>query len=187
MTRVVLVVPDAGPLISLGKADALSHLLSLELPIYVVDQVLFEVTRDERHDDARRIADFVAGHQSTIHVFETEVGKDAASRRVAGETARQKGRGEAAIAEFLARLDEVAQPDDAVLLVYEDSDVRKSRFVLPDNVHVVSTKALLVGMERRGLIPSVDAIWKAITDNGRRPSEDSVDVPASTPRGPSSC
>lgn len=185
MSRVVLVVPDAGPLISLGRADALSILLRLGLPIYVVDQVLFEVTRDERHEDARRIAAFVQEHPQTVHVFSTVVGGEAARRRHAGEAGRQKGQGEAAIAEFLARLDEVAGPDAPVLLVYEDSDVRKSRFVLPDTVHVVSTKALLVGMERRGLIASADAVWRAIMDAGRRPLDSDVDQPGMTPSGSS--
>jgi len=185
MTRVVLVVPDAGPLISLGKADALAILLRLQLPIYVVDQVLFEATRDERFDDARRIGDFVSGHPEMVHVFETEVGKDAARRRAEGEAGRQKGRGEAAIAEFLARVDEVAEADAPILLLYEDSDVRKSRFVLPDNIHVISTRALLVGMERRGLIHSADAVWRAIIDSGRQAMNGETDHPATTPRGPS--
>jgi hypothetical protein len=43
--RVALLVPDAGPLISLGRIDRLSLLLLLKLPIYLVDQVVYEVAR----------------------------------------------------------------------------------------------------------------------------------------------
>jgi hypothetical protein len=57
--RVVLVVPDAGPLISLGKADKLDILLRLRLPIYIVDQVYHEATHEHRFADARRIERFV--------------------------------------------------------------------------------------------------------------------------------
>ncbi len=38
MKRVVIVIPDAGPLISLGKAKNLEILLKLELPIYSVSR-----------------------------------------------------------------------------------------------------------------------------------------------------
>lgn len=95
--RVVLVVPDAGPLISLGKADKLDILLKLELPIYIVDQVHYEATRESKFPDARRIERFVRANAGMVHIFETEVGKAAARRRAAGETARQRGQGEAAL------------------------------------------------------------------------------------------
>lgn len=41
--RVVLLVPDAGPLISLATIDRLELLLEINLPIYLVDQVAHEV------------------------------------------------------------------------------------------------------------------------------------------------
>jgi hypothetical protein len=140
--------------------------------------VLYETKGEKRFDDASRIEAFVKDNADLVHVFETEVGKAAAQRRAEGERGRQRGQGEAAIAEFLARLDEIAgDPDAPVMLLYEDSDVRKSRFVLPENVHVVSTKGLLVGMERRGLIRSADAVWLAINTAGRSPSNAAVDEP----------
>ena len=170
MTGAVVVVPDAGPLISLGKASHLEVLLKLELPIYVVDQVVHEVTHDHRFGDSRRIDAFIKNRPERIGVFETAVGRAAADRRAAGET-RQPGQGEAAIAEFLQRLEEVTpDPDATALLIYEDSDIRKSRFILPDTVHVISTWGLLLGLERSGLIASADAIWADIEAAGRRPS-----------------
>ncbi len=186
--RVVLVIPDAGPLISLGRADALDLLLRLDLPIYIVDQVRHEATRDSlRFPDANRINDFIRDNQSVVHEFATEVGRMAAAARESGERARQRGLGEAAIAEFLARLDEVvAAPDDPVMLLFEDSDLRRSRFVLPQNVHVVSTMALLLGMQERGLIQSAAEVWQKIAATGRHPFEQQAEVPAVTSAGRSS-
>jgi hypothetical protein len=70
VTRVVLVVPDAGPLISLAKIDGLQILLRLQLPIYLVDQVRFEVTREKsRLVDARRIDEWIAAHPQTVRVL----------------------------------------------------------------------------------------------------------------------
>lgn len=183
--RVVLVVPDVGPLISLGHADRLDLLLLLGLPIWIVDQVLHEATSNPRFGDARRIAAFVQDHPAAVRVFATAVGEAATARRAAGHAGRQRGQGEAAIAEFLVRLDEVARPDDPVLLLYEDSDIRQSRFVLPANVHLVSTLALLQGMERRGLIPSAGEVWQAILASGRQPSATSIDRPGQVPEGSS--
>lgn len=184
--RVVLLVPDAGPLISLGRIDRLSLLLLLKLPIYLVDQVVYEVTRDPRFSDAQRIQAFIDQNASTVRVFRTVVGEAAAQRRAGGETRRQKGQGEAAIAEFLARLDEVlSSPDDPVLLLYEDSDIMKQRFVVPGNVHLLSTHALLLGLERRGSIPSADEVWDAIHATGRSVTTTDTDAPAQTPKGSS--
>jgi predicted nucleic acid-binding protein len=182
--RVVLLIPDAGPLISFAKADELRLLRVLGLPVYVVDQVRYETTRDKRFVDAVRIESFIQNNKDLVKVFETAVGKAAAERRVGGETGRQPGQGEAAIAELLARLDEITgDPDAPVMLLYEDSDLRKSRFVVPENVHVVSTKGLLVGMERRGLISSADAVWRAINTAGRSPSNVVVDEPGAAGSG----
>lgn len=184
MSRIVLVVPDTGPLISLGKADCLPILLKLDVPIIIVDQVLHEATRDRRFPDAGRIDAFVQGNPQRVTVFNTVVGEAAAAQRAAFGDGRQRGLGEAAVAEFLARLDEVAEPDSPVLLVYEDGDLRSARFILPANVHVVSTKALLLGMERRGLVPSAQAIWDRIRTAGRLASEAVVDDPGAGPTGP---
>jgi hypothetical protein len=180
--RVVLVVPDAGPLISLGRADRLDLLLLLGLPVWIVDQVLHEAAGDPRFADAGRVAGFVRDHPETVHIFATAVGGMAAAQRAAGPR-RQPGLGEAAIAEFLARLEEVAAPDDPVLLLYEDGDIRQARFILPPNVHLVSTRALLLGLERRGRIASAEAVWQEILAGGRAPARDAVDQPGRTPEG----
>jgi hypothetical protein len=181
--RVVLLVPDAGPLISLGRIDRLSLLLLLKLPIYLVDQVVYEVTRDPQFADAQRMQALITQHSSTVQVFQTVVGQAAAQRRAGGEAGRQKGQGEAAIAEFLARLDEVLDsPDDPVLLLYEDSDIMKQRFVVPDNVHLLSTRALLIGLERRGQIPSAAAVWEEIHAAGRSPTASATDLTALRPK-----
>lgn len=177
--RVVLLVPDAGPLISLAKAGRLDLLLAPGLPVVVADQVVFEATRDVRHEDARRIAVFLRAHPDAVIRFKTAVGEAAAARRAAGETGRQKGQGEAAVAELLARLDEITRaPDDPVLLLYEDSDIATKGFVLPGNVHLISTKAFLVGLERRGVIASADEVWAAIEAAGRTPAPQAHDRPA---------
>jgi len=86
--RVVLLVPDSAPLISLSRIDRLSLLLLLDLPIYLVDQVVHEVTGDARFRDGQRIQAFIEQHPQTVRVFQTAVGQSAAQRRASGETGR---------------------------------------------------------------------------------------------------
>ncbi len=74
MKRVVLVIPDAGPLISLGRAHCLDLLLQLHLPIYLIDQVYFEVTRDPAFEDAKLVKPFVESHPHQVQIVDTQVG-----------------------------------------------------------------------------------------------------------------
>lgn len=85
--RVVLLIPDAGPLISFAKAARLDALLALGPPVVVADQVVFEATRDKRHEDARRIAVFLGAHPDTVIQSKTVVG-EAGGRARAGVAPR---------------------------------------------------------------------------------------------------
>jgi len=46
--RVEIIMPDAGPLISLAMGGALDTLLLVDVPIRIVDQVLYEVTKSDK-------------------------------------------------------------------------------------------------------------------------------------------
>ncbi len=107
MKRVALVIPDAGPLISLGVGKSLSLLLKLDLPIYLVDVVYDEVTRDKKKPGAVEIRNFVTTHPAIVHVVETEVGRLIAERRATQPNYRFSHAGETAIANFFARIDEI--------------------------------------------------------------------------------
>jgi hypothetical protein len=179
MKRVVLVIPDAGPLISLGKAKHLEILLKLELPIYIVDQVYFEVTREPSFEDAQMVKQFVKSYPEQVKIVETQVGHLARMEREINPSARQRQLGDAAITDFLTNeLDKLVDTSEPVLLLFEDSDLKRMNRILRANVHLLSTKALLIGMEKMGLIVSEAAIWQAIIANGRIPSNKIVDQSA---------
>lgn len=180
MKRVALVIPDSGPLISLGRADRLDLLLLLDLPIYLVDQVAFEATHSQHHEDAPRIRAFIEGNPDRVRVVTTFVGTAAAAARRRRPGTRQRGLGEAAIAEFYSRIDEFIDTDEPVLVLFEDSDVRRITALIRGNVHLLSTWGLLKGMEEVGLIESAEAIWQGIVRAGRQPAKVATDqaVPA---------
>lgn len=179
MKRVRLIIPDAGPLISLGKINRLDILLKLELPIYIIDQVYFEVTREPSYQDAQMIMQFVDTYPERIKIVETQVGYLARLEREHNPSARQRQLGDAAITDFLTnQLHDMLKPSEPVLLLFEDTDLTKMNIVLRGNVHLLSTKALLMGLENIGIIESEATLWKAIIASGRRPSNEILDKPA---------
>ena len=81
------------------------------------------------------------------------------------------------IASFVAR--NLAKEKGPVLVLFEDADIARMTVLLRGDVHLLSTKGLLVGMERRGLIPSAQEIIELMTARGRRyRDEEPVDRPA---------
>jgi len=179
MKRVVLIIPDAGPLISLGKAKSLDILLKLDLPIYIIDQVYFEVTREPSFEDAQIIKQFVESYRDRVKIIETQVGRLARMERDVNPSARQRQLGDAAITDFLTnQVHEFVDSSEPVLLLFEDSDLTRMNVVLRENVHLLSTKALLRGMEKLGLITSEVNVWESIIAAGRIPSDEIVDKSA---------
>lgn len=165
--RCVLAIPDAGPLNSLWTAGRLDLLMALRMPILLIDEIYAEVTADParypKDREVKAFLDGLIGHG--LVVVETFVGQQARLAREQGRFAPGRGIGDAAIAEFMADGLRHHVADDApVLLLFEDADFRNFRFLRkPDNLHLLSTVAMLRGMEQLGLIPSADRIIAAMT------------------------
>jgi len=79
----------------------LEILLKLELPIYRVDQVYFEVTREPSFEDAQMVKYFVKSYPKQVKIVETQVGHLARMEREINPSARQRQLGDAAITDFL--------------------------------------------------------------------------------------
>jgi hypothetical protein len=190
--RCTLIIPDSGPFNSLWVADALTLLLDLDMPIVVVDAVHDEVTSDPVHyRKDRDVQAFIAQHRSRFIRVTTDVWQMERERRKQGMKPKRNA-GELAIADFLSSddgLKHYVRDGAPVLLLFEDRDVRVIN--KPPNVHLLSTVGLLRGLERVGVIPSADAVIRAMTHPtapGRRPTDarvltdlpDGTDEPAAT-------
>jgi hypothetical protein len=156
----------------------LDLLLDLDMPIYIIDQVLYECTGDLTRLGAKTIVDFVENNPDVVYVEETFVGKAASLERESGIKKRHRGLGEAAIAEFFANIDEKIDPKEPVLILFEDSDIRRINAFFQGNAHLLSTRALLVGMEECSIIESADDVWQSIISAGRKPSDKIIDQPS---------
>lgn len=200
MTRTInIVIPDAGPLISLAKGGHLDLLLLFkpEVRIRIADAVAHEVTRFAgKYPDAAVIARFIAENAPRVQVEKTELGatliaamqlwdtyqsapleKKAILENAAGlkpENPPRNG-GEAAIL-GLAREITYAHKENVILVLSEDRRFLSAAIGLIQT-HVLSTRAFLEGLSRLGKI-SLDKIWSDIVTNRAGVNSDFLDEPA---------
>lgn len=163
--RLALIVTDSGPLITLAVADALDVLFLAGIPVIVPDMVRYEVTRDQSRPGAAMVAAWIRANASNrLTVAPTEVFEEFLLLHTLNPALKTKDRGERAAAEILGR--ELESRDFGAVLVFEDSDVRKTNFLirLPDEVVITSTAEFLYGLERRALIKSAQAILDRAVD-----------------------
>jgi hypothetical protein len=168
LNPVPILVPDAGPLITLAYAGQLDLLQQPGWPVHVVDMVLHEVTRNPTPTSA---AISVFFKEQALTVVTTEVWRRYQQRlaaAVAGSSVppRKTGLGELAIQEYMTRLglDEPAVP---AIFLFEDHKIARASFHLPDSVRRVSTRAYLHFLEERGWIASAEEIEHHALQNGR--------------------
>lgn len=168
-----LIVTDAGPLVTLAVADALDTLLLPQLPVIIPDMVRFEVTRYADKPGAKALLDWIRRHTGAgVRVDSTETFEEFMLLSQVDPSARIRNRGEQAAAEILSH--ELAQGQTGALLLFEDSDIRKTSFLvrLPDQVLVLSTSAFLTGLQTAGLLPDAQAILsRAVSVLGTRMTE----------------
>lgn len=200
MTRTInIVIPDAGPLISLAKGGHLDLLLLFkpEVRILIADAVAHEVTRfADKYPDAAIIARFIAENAPRVQVEKTDLGATLISAMQLWDTYQNalpetkailenaaglkpenppRNGGEAAIL-GLAREMTFAHKENLILVLSEDRRFLSAAIGLAQT-HVLSTRAFLEGLGRRRKI-SLDDVWSDIVANRARVHSDSVDEPA---------
>lgn len=160
----VLLLPDAGPLITLAYADALDLLSAPGWPVRIVDMVLHEVTRNSTPTSAA-IGEWVTSHALPVvptNTFQYHLQQLAAQ----GELARTANLGEIAIQEVMNGHALTGSQTTGVFL-FEDHRIASTAFLLPDNCRKVSTRAFLTFLEEIGAIPSALAVERRAIQNGR--------------------
>jgi len=151
-----VVIPDAGPWITLAYADALDLLLKPGWPVAIVDMVLEELTHGQT-PTSHQIATWV--NDQGIPVRETEVCRRAAGRR-------QRHLGEMAIQETMQAL-AMEQPSRRGVFLFEDHKIARATFLLPPGCLKVTTRAWLLFLERQGWLESAVAIERRALLAGR--------------------
>ena len=168
MSRLGLLVMDASPLIIWAAADALECLTMPGLRVVIPDMVYFEVTEDLSGTGAEDIVQWARRHQGQVEIVLTSVFSEFQVIRGADPRTRSRGRGGLAALEVLnAEIDRDSELE--ALLLYEDNDVKKRRFVrgLPERVTALSTGDLLHELEAAGRIQSSDHILDIAAEKER--------------------
>lgn len=159
----VLLLPDAGPLITLAYADALDLLFKPGWPVNIVDMVLHEATRNAT-PTSEKICGWVA--ERSIPVLSTRVFQRFQAAQASGDAPRKSNLGELAIQETMTELALTAPATTAVFL-FEDHKIVRASFLLPENCRKISTRAWLLFLEGKRCTDSAADIERATVANGR--------------------
>jgi hypothetical protein len=171
--RCTVIIPDAGPFVSLWVADQLHLLLELAMPLVVVDAVYDELTSDVSYPKDRAVKAFIDGNQPPFTVATTDTGQLEREKRRTGRKLKDNA-GEIAIVDFMSSEDglrKYLRQGDPVAILFEDTDVRIIN--KPPHLHLLSTVGMLRGLERVGVIASADAIIHAMTHPSESVRKDS--------------
>lgn len=173
-----LILPDAGPLISLAHADRLELLRVFGRPVVVLDVVEREcLKRPDSPDHARLRAWFAHGHNQ-FRRAETPfltLYEDALARELSGaEPAATRGFGDATLAWFVKNIERVVEPGVVPLILTEDKDF--SVEMRGGRAHVLSTRSWLAGLANVGAIPDAASVIAEIGSHGRALSHLATDV-----------
>jgi hypothetical protein len=164
MTAPVVLLPDAGPLITLAYADALDLLLRPGWPIVLVDMVLHEVTRSQT-PTSEKLAQWVAASKVSVRTTRTfqHHQQTLAANPAAARTANL---GELAIQETMNDF-ALDQPQKTGVFLFEDHKIARASFLVPDNCRKISTRAFLLFLEQQGWLASSAEIERRAIQAGR--------------------
>ena len=162
-----LLLPDAGPLITLAYAQRLDLLLRPGWPLRLVDMVLHEVTRRDTPSRAA-IEAFVAQYRPPV--IETATLRHYRAQESASAAPRKAGLGELAIQEAIHLL-ALQEPTQPVVLLFEDHRIARTSFFLPEGTIRVSTRAFLIFQEEKGWLASAADVEQSAISAGRQFSQ----------------
>ena len=161
MSNVVL-LPDAGPLITLAYADALDVLFKPRWSVMLVDMVLHEVTRNQT-PTSNKLAKWTKSIK--LPVVPTKTFQH--YQRTQGEaTSRKSNLGELAIQEAMNAF-ALEQPPKTGVFLFEDHKIARASFLVPDNCRKVSTRAFLIFLEQKGWLESAAEVERRALLAGR--------------------
>lgn len=163
----ILLLPDAGPLITLAYANALDLLFKPAWTVQIVDMVIHELTRNQT-PSSQVIEAWVS--RNAVQILPTRVFQHYLKLQASSPTPTKSNLGELATQEAMT---EFAMQDPASIgvFLFEDHRIARASFVLPVNCRKVSTRAFLIFLERKGWLESASAVERNAILNGRHFSQ----------------
>ena len=147
----IVLLPDAGPLITLAYADALDVLFRPGWSVALVDMVLYEVTRNQT-PTSEKLAQWAQAHQ--LPILPTRIHERYQLTLSSSSVAPRKSNlGELAIQESMNNF-ALEDPPKTGVFLFEDHKIARASFIVPDNCRKVSTRAFLLFLEQKGWLAS---------------------------------
>ncbi len=168
-----LVIPDSGPLISLGRIERLDLLDRFDCPIVITDMVVDEVLRGmPGAPDAEIFNVWFENGGNRIQTVETSIGLLWKALPPAQQALRKriKDAGETSIWQFSNTLRDTMRATDYGVLLFEENKVKWMDF--GPRLAKVTTWSFLIGLERMGVIPSAESLHDNMVAAGRRIQKD---------------
>lgn len=149
---VAVIIPDASPVLTLARVGRLDLLGSFTVPVRIVDQVHYEITRPE-NDPRGEVAAGLKRLHNQIEIVETNVGVGYQTRRARNPHEPGGNLGEIAVDEYATALARSTGPNFVPLVLFEDPDVMELRIARLKGVHLLNTTGWLLTLHREGLLP----------------------------------
>jgi hypothetical protein len=166
--HVAVVIPDASPILTLSRVGRLDVLSLLQVPIKIVDQVMYEITKPENDPTGAAAAGLNLLHNQ-IEIVETYIGLGFQARKARGSEVSGRNLGEIAVDEYATRLAHTTPPSFVPLVLFEDPDVHTLRIARLDGVHLINTSAFLLTLSGQNLVKDADAIIRQINETRASP------------------
>ena len=176
--QIKLIIPDASPILTLARVNRLDLLRHFAVPIHIVDQVHYEVTKPS-NDPHGRVRDALKAMHNQIVVVETNVGVGFQARRAMNPRVSGRNLGEIAVDEYATLLAMTTSPAFVPLVLFEDPDVLELRIAKLKGVHLLNTTAWLTALQRAGVEPEAHALIEKI-NAARKTPLDGFEKPART-------
>ena len=168
LVLVEVIIPDASPILTLDRIDALYLLEMFRATIHIVDQVHYEITKPQ-NDPGGRIRQFIDRHANMIKIVETNVGEGFKSRQAKDPSTPGGNLGEIAVEEYATYLAKTTGPSFVPLVLFEDPDVLHLRIAHMKDVHLLNTTAWLQTLNGAGLLPEGKALIERINKARKSP------------------
>ncbi len=163
-----IVIPDSGPLISLGRIDRLDLLDRFRCSILITDMVAEELLRGTPGAPDRHVfKKWFEARGNQVQAVETSIGllwrsipedRKSVLKRI-------KDAGETSIWQFSNSLRETMDERDDAPLIFEDQKIKTMDF--GPNVSKLTTWSFILGLERLKVIPSAEDIFNEIAHVNR--------------------
>lgn len=152
LVDIAVIIPDASPVLTLARVKRVDLLGSFAVPIRIVDQIHYEITKPE-NDSSGEVAAALQRLHNQIEIVETNVGVGFKTRRTRDPKAPSGGLGEIAVDEYATALAHSTAPGFVPLVLFEDPDVLDLRVARLKGVHLLNTAGWLLTLHREGLLP----------------------------------